>query len=733
MIGQLLKRLALLGLTTVTVVYAVYQVRTHLQPFTIASYLAADHPARKAYEGYREHYDDERFAYLLFEAQEPLLGGRDLFPLDSTIASWVEEVPGIESIQALSRIQYLDDPMAEDPMMSFFTRGVLSAEGDQLLRHDPLFGRTFLSGDQKAWLMGITFLPSLEGPGEQSALREIFAIVERVESQFPPLRVHALGGKVAKYHFVREVIRSQRLLNPLLFLLIASSLWVLLRSLKVMLGALHLLVLAYALMMLLIIGNEGGMGPYSAYALFFVTVVGTSDLVHLLTACGDFAHLPLKEQLSAARARVFKPCGLTTLTTFFTFLALTFSDVALVSNFGWYCALGTLLCFFLTFYYFPFFLRVFNLSAKPSRNWNLGGWFRAISRRPRYRGMVLGGFLIATFIFLGGVTRLHLDDDFNRKFSPSHDLSRATSTFVEKFKFSGTLDLVIQPHNLGILDSDLSTTLASLQNELADLPNVAWVLSVESFRGHVRNRIPTALEDQRLVLEMFLEEGVLDPYVRLDDNEARFVLFVRSIAFSEIAETLAHVKELLSKEGYRRVISGNLLGMITIRTVVLSQIFQGFIVAFGSSFVVLWLVFLATFRSPRWATLAMVPNLFPLLAIGGLMGLFGVAVENNLVILVCTTLGIAVDDTLHFLVAARRNLDAGFGHEEAMEQAKAQTGTALVATTAIFVISVSCFFLSELTFFRHIGLFLMVAMILALVSDLLLLPLILPRLKGKSP
>ncbi len=730
--GQLLSRLALLAVTAVIVIHTVDQVKTHLQPFTIANYLAPEHPARLAYERYREHYDDECYAYLLFESQSPLALETDFSFMDFNIASWVENVPGVEAVQALSRIQYLNDPMGEEPMASFFPRGRLSEEGSQLLRGDPLFGQTLLAEDREAWLMGITFHQSLEGKSEQLALRELFAVVERVESQFPQLSVHALGGKVAKYHFVREVIRSQRLLNPLLFLLIALSLWVLLRSLRVMLGALHLLLLAYALMMLLIIANEGGLGPYSAYALFFITVVGTSDLVHLLTASGEYAHLPLEDQLSAARARVFKPCGLTTFTTFFTFIALTFSDIALVSNFGWYCALGTLLCFFLTFYYFPFFLRVFSLSPQPSREWIHGSWFRTATRGRRYRRLVLGGFLLAALFFFGGVTRLHLDDDFNRKFSPSHALSKATSTFEEKFKFSGTLDLVVQPQDLRILDPDLSFALASLQKELAELPNITTVKSVESFRGHVRNRIPTALEDQRLVLEMFLEDGVLDPYVRVDDNEARFVLFVRSIAYSEIAETLASVKKLMENDAYRRFLSGELLGMVTIRTVVLGQIFRGFIVAFGSSFVVLWAVFLGTFRSPRWATLAMVPNLFPLLAIGGLMGIFGVAVENNLVILVCTTLGIAVDDTLHFLVAARRNLDAGLGHEEAMEQAQAQTGTALVATTAIFVISVSCFFLSELTFFRHIGLFLMVAMTLALASDLLLLPLILPRLKKKS-
>ena len=120
--------------------------------------------------------------------------------------------------------------------------------------------------------------------------------------------------------------------------------------------------------------------------------------------------------------------------------------------------------------------------------------------------------------------------------------------------------------------------------------------------------------------------------------------------------------------------------------------------------------------------LAMLPNILPLIFISGVMGILGLKVEGNLVLLICISFGIAVDDTIHFLYAMKRAQNNGANQHQSISTAFKETSNALLGTTMVFVLSFPTFFLADLKLFRQMGLFIMLALLIALLADFIVLP-----------
>ena len=153
-----------------------------------------------------------------------------------------------------------------------------------------------------------------------------------------------------------------------------------------------------------------------------------------------------------------------------------------------------------------------------------------------------------------------------------------------------------------------------------------------------------------------------------------------------------------------------------------NSVIRNFIKSFAFSFMVIFIIFLVIYRSLKWATLAILPNILPLLTISGLMGLFNITVESNLVILVCVTMGLSVDDTIHFIYNLKNSLKKGLPLKNSVENSLKETAKALIGTTSVLVFSFPCFLLADLKLFVQVGVFILISLIVALIADFLLLP-----------
>ncbi len=141
-----------------------------------------------------------------------------------------------------------------------------------------------------------------------------------------------------------------------------------------------------------------------------------------------------------------------------------------------------------------------------------------------------------------------------------------------------------------------------------------------------------------------------------------------------------------------------------------------------TAFAVIAVILVVLFRSIRIGLWSLLPNVFPLLAVGGVLGFVWRTVDSDLVIILLIAMGIAVDDTIHFLSRWRIEIRRGASSTEALHRAFGFAGRAIVKTSVIFAVGFAPMALSGYLPFRMLGILMPLAVITALLGDLLLLP-----------
>ena len=149
------------------------------------------------------------------------------------------------------------------------------------------------------------------------------------------------------------------------------------------------------------------------------------------------------------------------------------------------------------------------------------------------------------------------------------------------------------------------------------------------------------------------------------------------------------------------------------------------------AFIAIMVVMVIVLRSVRAGVIAMVPNVFPVVIIFGFMGWRNILVDIGTMMTASIAMGVAVDDTLHFLTWFRRGLDRGLDRAAAITDAYQRCGTAMVQTTLIAGMGLSVFGFSTFTPTQRFGVLMLALMVAALVGDLVMLPALLAGPLGR--
>ena len=147
---------------------------------------------------------------------------------------------------------------------------------------------------------------------------------------------------------------------------------------------------------------------------------------------------------------------------------------------------------------------------------------------------------------------------------------------------------------------------------------------------------------------------------------------------------------------------------------------------------VISLLFLFLFKSFKIGLLALIPNLFPILVILGVTGLFGIPLDSDTLLVVPIAIGLAVDDTIHFLMHYQNLRNVGVSVPEALEKASREVGHAIIYTSTILSLGFLIFVVSASKPFTYFGILSSLSIFTALLADLFLLPAIILKME-KQP
>jgi predicted RND superfamily exporter protein len=573
-------------------------------------------------------------------------------------------------------------------------------------------------------------------------LEDVRALVARVPG---PDRIRLSGTALAQAVLGLAAARDLTRLLPAVLITVALVLTVLFRHPAPALVSLAEIGVSLTWMA----GIMGALGE----SLFVTTlvlpvilvVIGVSDDVYALNHCfralRESPDAPVEETVVLSFTAVKQPILLTSATTVAGLFSLAATDLEPQRVFGVYGGLAILFSALFTFSFVPAMLVLLRLRVKGREEAAQASVSRArllcaaLRRVGPRRGFAALALLVGLAIW--ATTSLRIEDDWVRNLPPSEDLAR--DTHVLDKELAGTLRievLVDSGRHDGFLDPAAFLHLGRIESALSTLPGVGAVHSVYGDVVRVQSALDglgypawrAALEQgQRILVPADLEQALLllsslrrSPLSERIDGEyrrARITVFVREANYTRIAQIVRTASELSSEGMALTPFGDGWINYLAVRLLVTGQV-QSVGLALLANAVLLLLLF----RNVGDALLALVPILVTVLLVFAVLALSGAPLGIANSMFAAIALGIGLDYSIHLVAQYRKLRASGQAAPTAIEQAVAQTGPAILKSSAAIAAGLSVLVFSEILPNMQLGLLVSLSLTVCAAMTLILVP-----------
>lgn len=536
-------------------------------------------------------------------------------------------------------------------------------------------------------------------------------------------------------------------------------------------------------MMGLITWLDWRMTVISSNFVALLLIITLSITIHLIVRYRELLHvLPDATQYELVRDTVrymVKPCLFTTLTTNVAFASLVVSGIRPVIDFGWMMTVGVTVALILSFVLLPAVLLLMKKPVMPQEK-NKEDQVDAAMTLPfarateHFGAWVLGGSLCAAALSIWGVSQLKVENRFIDYFKESTEIYQGMELIDEKLGGTIPLSIILDAEDMETIVPVKKATLEAADEFVADdydeafeeefdagfdddfgfeeqaltsrwftraglarisevhdyvegLDESGKVMSLATLSKLLDSLSPGYDDIQLAIIQQKLPEDVasllVEPYLDLDLDQARISIRVKETSRSLLRDDLlkqikAHlVEELGFKED-----KVHLTGMLVLYNNMLQSLFRSQILTLGAVFVGITLMFLMLFRSLKIALIAITPNVLAAGMVLGGMGLMGIPLDIMTVTIAAITIGIGVDDTIHYVHRFRDEFAKEGNYVATMYRCHASTGQAMYYTSVTIILGFSILALSNFNPSIYFGLLTAAAMFAALMGALLLLP-----------
>ena len=502
----------------------------------------------------------------------------------------------------------------------------------------------------------------------------------------------------------------------------------------------------------------------SSNFIALLLILTISLTVHVLVKVNELKkeNHNFKEALSESVNQMFLPCFFAALTTAIAFLSLLLGDLKPVIEFGKMMAFGISIAFISTFTLLPSLLSIIgNIPTKDRLNLHkITNSILDFSKANTSTIYIV--FVLSFAALLFGASRLEVENRFIDYFDKNTEIHQGMLEIDTYLGGTSTLDIIIKEpdfedlnieFNDDLFEDDLFEddgsnasgywwnvyTLAQLEeihDYLDSLPEIGKVLSVSSGiklarlinDGNDLNDLELAL--LRSVLPEDIRETLLYSYINKDDSIVRI-----STRVNESASDLNR-KELLEKINYDLQTKFNLsedqfelTGLAVLYNNMLQSLFSSQIGSLSLVFIVIALMLLLIFKSLKIMLIGLMPNIFVAISVIGLLGILGIPLDIMTITVAAISVGMAVDNTIHYIYRYKKEIKITKSPDSALVNAHTTTGRAIFYTAATIAAGFSILALSNFFPTRLFGIFTALAMLIAFVSSLSLLPNLLVKFK----
>jgi predicted RND superfamily exporter protein len=503
-------------------------------------------------------------------------------------------------------------------------------------------------------------------------------------------------------------------------------------------------------------------------------IITMAITIHLIVR---YRELCIKNPDAEQRELVFdtvklmgKPCLYAALTTIAGFGSLLLCDILPVINFGWMMSAGIMVSLVMTFLLFP---SVSMLMPKDTLSSNRKSQFSLVPLLAKFTEahgtmiLVISG--IALILGAVGISRLTVENSFIDYFKHTTEIYQGMKVVDQELGGTTPLDVIIDLEKSEVTAPVVTSESSSKKNDefeefsefdeaqnqekywftsdkmarvmrihdyLDSLPETGKVLSLATMV-----KIAEKLNDGKPLDNFQLallytqipprfRDMILSPYVSIAHDQVRFSIRVRdsekSLKRNQLLKKIDY--ELVNKLGLKQD-HVHFSGMLVLYNNMLQSLFRSQILTLGVVILALMVMFMILFKSIKIAFIAIFPNLLSIGIVLGVMGWLNIPLDMMTITIASISVGIAVDDTIHYIHRFAHEINIDQNYTRAMHRCHGSIGHAMYYTSVTIIIGFSILILSNFIPSIYFGLLTGLAMFIALIAALTLLPQLLTVIK----
>lgn len=694
------------------------------------------------YEEIRSIFGEDEFFVVAFQ-QPDIFTEQNLQRL-AGLTSELEALPGVRDVKSLANVDYVDGAQEYFDVRKFLETIPTSAEGLALLRHQtlstPLYLDNLISRDGRT--TAIVVYPH-DHPQDQEFRKRLLESVHETLGHYeaPDAGFHLAGNTVTNVALSRYVQQDLAVFIPLTYLLVALVMLAAFASLRLMILAMINITFC--------VGSTMGFMALTGIAMHNVTSVVPSlvmalalaDTVHIFS-CLDRKVLDSSADKGTALRhvleRVVMPCFLTTLTTAIGFFSLSVSSIPPVREFAYAASMGMVFEFFYSFFLLPPLLLACNaqkIFRKKPEDRGLSGFLHRLNRFVQKANLrICGVFLVLILGALWFAGQVRVETNLVEYFKKDSLLRQDLDFVQENLSGVATMDISLRADTFDAFSNPENLLwLDAIQSHLKTLPGVDATISfadyVKDMNKSFHDEDPAHYvvpRDRELVAQYLLlyDSRDIDEYINHAFDHARILVRLSETSSAGQAKLIKSVQAYVDEQEMSDIavrITGNVVQQVNVIEALIDSLIASLALAVG----VIGLIMLLVLRSVKMGLLSFIPNLFPLLLNFGIMGLLGIPLDTSTALIAVVALGIAVDDTIHFLSEYNLHRNKNLSVSASLERAIVNKGLAIVTTSVILCIGFGVLVFSNFVPTVYFGLLSALVMLTALAGDLVLLPAIL--------
>ena len=543
------------------------------------------------------------------------------------------------------------------------------------------------------------------------------------------------------------------------FIFIVLTLWFIFKNIKWVLIPL----LGCSTSVIIMIGLLGMVGwkvtVISSNFIALMLILNMAMNIHLTVR-----FLQLKKELPQTKKndvifesskKMIMPILYTVLTTICAFLSLVFSGIKPIIDFGWMMTLGLIVSLFVTFFLIPALLSLISVEnetgIKDTEKSIITSALGSFTKKNKI--LIFGSTLIIIIFSIVGIFKLEVENSFINYFDKETEIYKGMKKIDEELggttplniilKFPVKEDKTLDDDEFDEWDEDVESDedkakywftrdkmdkIIKVHDYLNSLPEIGKVLSFGSILRVAEDLNKKELQSLEIaVLYSKIPENIkreiVTPYISVDKDEARINVRIKDSLENLRRNDLINKINLdlnkklgLEKDEYK------LAGVLILFNNLLQSLFKSQILTLGIVILGIFLMFFVLFRNLIISFIGVVPNFIAAFFILGIIGLLGIPLDMMTITIAAITIGIAVDNSIHYIYRFKEEFNKINDYNKTLDKCHSTVGIAILNTSITIVFGFSILILSNFIPTIYFGVFTGIAMLLAMISVLTLLP-----------